>query len=126
VGIHASADQGLVGAVVRSRSTIAWDDYQTSSTAVPAVRELGVRSLTGVPIVVQGEIVATLVVARLEVRPFDEEDVRALEGLAGHAAVALRNSRLLELSRRLESLSRDVATETGALDEVMRRVAVEI
>src|SRR5437773_6190175 len=126
VGIHAPADQGIVGAVVRSRSTIAWDDYQNETTGVAAVRELGVRSLTGVPVVVQGEIVATLVVARLSVRPFDEEDLRALEGLAGHAAVALRNARLLELSRRLESVSREVATETGALDEVMRRVAVEI
>jgi diguanylate cyclase (GGDEF)-like protein/putative nucleotidyltransferase with HDIG domain len=126
VGIHAPADQGIIGAVVGSRSTVAWDDYRISPAAVPAIVALGVRSLAGVPIVVQGEIVATLVVGRLDVRPFEDEDLRALEGLAGHAAVALRNARLLELSRRLESLSREVATETGALDEVMRRVAVEI
>ena len=84
------------------------------------------RSIVGVPIVVQGEIVATLTVARLSVRPFDAEDQRALAGLAGHAAVALRNARLLDLSRRLESLSREVALETGALDDVMRRVANDI
>jgi diguanylate cyclase (GGDEF)-like protein/putative nucleotidyltransferase with HDIG domain len=126
VGVHAPAHRGVVGAVIRSRHTVAFDDYAADETAVPAIRDIGVRSMVGVPIVVQGEIVATLTVARLRVRPFDAEDLRVLEGLAGHAAIALRNARLLEQSRRVETLSREVATETGALDEVIRRVAVEI
>src|SRR5205814_826328 len=113
VGIHAPASRGIVGAVIASRRPVAWDDYAADPTAVPAIKAIGVRSIVGVPIVVQGEIVATLTVARLSVRPFDVEDQRALVGLAGHAAVALRNARLLDLSRRLESLSREVALETG-------------
>ncbi len=126
VGMHASAARGIVGAVLRSRIAVAWDDYAAEPSALPAVRELGIRSMAGVPIIVQGEIVALLTVGRLDVRSFDAEDLRALQGLAGHAAVALRNARLLELSRRLEALSREVATETGALEDVMRRVATEV
>jgi diguanylate cyclase (GGDEF)-like protein/putative nucleotidyltransferase with HDIG domain len=126
VGVHASGEAGIVGAVVRARGTVAWRDYAADATGLPALREVGVRSMAGVPIFVQGEIVAILAVGRLVVRPFDEEELRALEGLAGHAAIALRNARLLELSRRLESLSREVATDTGALDEILRRVAAEI
>lgn len=126
IGVHAPSGHGIVGAVVARRATVALDDYRTDPTAVPAIKELGVRSIVGVPIILQGEIVATLTVARLAVRPFDEEDQRALEGLASHAAVALRNARLLELSRRLESLSREVAGDTGALEDVMRRVANDI
>ena len=126
VGVHAPATRGIVGAVIRSRQTVAFNDYAADETAVPAIRDIGVRSMVGVPITVQGDIVATLTVARLRVRPFDAEDLRALEGLAGHAAIALRNARLLEQSRRLEALSREVATETRALDDVMRRVAGEI
>jgi diguanylate cyclase (GGDEF)-like protein/putative nucleotidyltransferase with HDIG domain len=126
VGVHAPAQRGVVGAVIRSRHTVAFDDYAADATAVPAIRDIGVRSMVGVPIIVQGEIVATLTVARLRVHAFDAEDLRVLEGLAGHAAIALRNARLLEQSRRVETLSREVATETRALDEVMRRVAVEI
>ncbi len=126
VGVHAPGERGIVGAVVRTRGTVALADYTADDTGLSAVRDVGVRSLAGVPIVVQGEIVAILVVGRLQVRPFDAEELRALEGLAGHAAIALRNARLLELSRRLETLSREVATETGALDEVLRRVAAEI
>ena len=126
VGVHAPAQRGIVGAVLRSRHTVAFDDYADDPTAVPAIRDIGVRSMVGVPIVVTGEIVATLTVARLRVRPFDAEDMRALEGLAAHAAIALRNARLLEQSWRVEQLSREVATDTGAVEDVMKRVAVEI
>jgi diguanylate cyclase (GGDEF)-like protein/putative nucleotidyltransferase with HDIG domain len=126
VGFHASSGRGIVAAVLRSRRTVERDDYQKDPTGLQAIKDIGVRSMLGVPIVVQGEIVATLTVGRLTVRPFDAEDVRALEGLAGHAAIALRNSRLLEMSRRLETLSREVAIETRSLEEVMSRVAHEI
>ena len=126
VGVHAPASRGIVGAILTTRQTVAWDDYASDPTAVEAIKAIGVRSIVGVPIVVQGEIVATLTIGRLKVRPFDAEDRRALEGLASHAAVALRNARLLDLSRRLESLSREVALETRTLDDVMRRVANDI
>ncbi|HYK97048.1 MAG TPA: GAF domain-containing protein [Candidatus Acidoferrales bacterium] len=126
VGTHAPQAHGIVGAVLASRATVAWDDYLAVPTGLAELRAIGVRSIVCVPIILQGEIVATFAVGRLAVRPFDAEDRRALEGLAGHAAVALRNARLLDQSRRLESLSREVATQTGSVDEVMRRVASEI
>ncbi|HET7699663.1 MAG TPA: GAF domain-containing protein, partial [Candidatus Limnocylindria bacterium] len=126
VGTRSPKGRGIVGLVVERRAAVALDDYAQSDVAIPAIKELGIRSLISVPILVQGEVVAVLAVGRLEVRPFDAEDQRALEGLASHAAIALRNARLLELSRRLETLSREVAAETGALDAVMRRVATEI
>ena len=123
VGLHAPQARGIVGAVLASRRTVAWDDYQSEPSGLPELVALGVRSMVCVPIILQGEIVATLTVGRVAVRPFDAEDQRALEGLAGHAAIALRNSRLIEQARQLESLSREVAAETRPLDAVMRRVA---
>jgi diguanylate cyclase (GGDEF)-like protein/putative nucleotidyltransferase with HDIG domain len=126
VGVRASARVGIVGAVTRSRRAVAWDDYAAEPTAVPSIKEIGVRSIVGVPIVVQGEIAATLTVGRLQVRPFDENDVRALEGLAAHAAIALRNARIIEQARRIESVSRELAAETGATTDVIRRIAHEL
>src|SRR6266508_5540142 len=126
VGVRASARLGIVGAVLRSRRAVAWDDYAADPTAVPAIKEIGVRSIVGVPIVVQGEIAATLTIGRLQVRPFDDNDVRALEGLASHAAIALRNARIIEQARRVESVSRELAAETGATSVVIRRIAEEM
>jgi len=126
VGVHAPATAGIVGAVLRARVTVAWADYADDPTAVPAIRDIGVRSIVGVPIVVQGELAATLTVARLEVRPFDESDIRTLEGLAAHAAIALRNARLIEQAKRIEETSREMASETGAPADVIRRIATQI
>ena len=126
IGVRAPQERGLVGAVLRTRATVTIPDYAQDPTAVGAIRSLGVRSIAGVPILVQGELVATLTVGRVAVHPFDAEDVRALEGLAAHAAIAIRNARLLELSRRLEALSRDIATDTAGLEQVMRHVVAEL
>src|SRR6266542_1823813 len=119
VGVRASARAGIVGAVLRSRRAVAWVDYADDATAVPAIKDIGVRSVVGVPIVVQGEIAATLTVGRLQVRPFDDNDVRALEGLAAHASIALRNARIIEQARRIETVSRELAAETGATSDVI-------
>jgi diguanylate cyclase (GGDEF)-like protein/putative nucleotidyltransferase with HDIG domain len=126
VGVHAPAKAGIVGAVLRSRQTVAWDDYAADPSSVQAIKDIGVRSMIGVPIVVQGEIAATLTVGRLQVDPFDEDDRSALEGLASHAAIALRNARILEQARRIETVSRELAAETGATADVIRRLANEV
>src|SRR5256712_11973293 len=112
---------GIVGAVLRTRATVTVDDYATYPTAVPAVRDTGVRALIGVPIFLHGEFAATITVGRLELRPFDADDRAALEGLASHASVALRNARIIEQGRRLETLSRELS---GAMPEdVIDRIA---
>src|SRR5206468_4216369 len=121
VGLHAPADAGIVGAVLRARATVTVNDYAADPTAVAAVRDVGVRALIGVPIFLHGEFAATITVGRLEPRPFDADDRAALEGLASHASIALRNARIIEQGRRLETLSRDLS---GAMPEdVIDRIA---
>src|SRR5256886_3715424 len=121
VGVHAPSEVGIVGAVLRTRATVTVDDYAADPTAVPAVRDVGVRALIGVPIFIHGEFAATLTVGRLEPRPFDADDRAALEGLASHASIALRNARIIEQGRRLETLSRELS---GAMPEdVIERIA---
>src|SRR5438309_1385263 len=121
VGVHAPAEMGIVGAVLRTRATVAVEDYATDPTAVPAVRDIGVRALIGVPIFLHGEFAATITVGRLERRAFDADDRAALEGLASHASIALRNARIIEQGRRLETLSRELS---GAMPEdVIDRIA---
>jgi len=121
VGVHAPSEAGIVGAVLRTRATVTVDDYANDPTAVAAVRDVGVRALIGVPIFLHGEFAATLTVGRLEPRAFDDDDRAALEGLASHASIALRNARTIEQGRRLEALSRELS---GAMPEdVIDRIA---
>src|SRR5438034_7312476 len=121
VGVHAPSEAGIVGAVLRTRATVMVDDYSADPTAVSAVRDVGVRALIGGPIFLHGEFAATITVGRLELRPFDGDDRAALEGLASHASIALRNARIIEQGRRLEMLSRELS---GAMPEdVIDRIA---
>ena len=124
VGVRASAETGVVGDVSRQRATVIVPDYLTHPTAVPQVRALGLRSTLGVPIFVHGEIAAVLKVARLRLAAFDAAEIAAVEGFASHAAIAIANARALDQARRLEAVSRLVATE-GSADEVVTRIAEE-
>src|SRR5437867_4068510 len=121
VGVHAPAHVGIVGAVLRSRATVAVDDYADEPTAVPAVRDIGLHALVGVPIFLHGEFAATITVGRLDRRPFDVDDRAALESLAAHASIALRNARTIEQGRRLESLSRELSRAMP--EDVIDRIA---
>lgn len=123
VGVRGPATAGLVGIVVRERRTVQIPDFQALADAPASVRALGLRSAVAMPIVVHGEIGAILLVARLELRPFDEDELAALEAFAAHAATALANARIITQARRIEIVGRGVAEATAV--EVLERVADE-
>jgi diguanylate cyclase (GGDEF)-like protein len=58
------------------------------------------ESLLAVPLRYGTHVVGVIVVSQLGLNQFDEDDVRLLEVLAGHAAVAVENARLYESARR--------------------------
>ncbi|HZK50629.1 MAG TPA: diguanylate cyclase, partial [Actinomycetota bacterium] len=58
------------------------------------------ESLVAVPLNYGARVVGAIIISKLGIKQFDEDDVRLLEVLAGHAAVALENARLYENQRR--------------------------
>jgi len=90
----------------------------------PAIEE----SLLAVPLRYGSQVVGVIVVSKLGLDQFDEDDVRLLEVLAGHAAVAIENARLFEAARReaesataLLEFGRELATLVER-DEIVQRV----
>ena len=90
----------------------------------PAIEE----SLLAVPLRYGAQVVGVIVVSKLGLDQFDEDEVRLLEVLAGHAAVAIENARLYEAARReaesataLLEFGRELATLVE-LDEIVERV----
>ncbi|OLB25109.1 MAG: hypothetical protein AUH17_02255 [Actinobacteria bacterium 13_2_20CM_68_14] len=86
------------------------------------------ESLLAVPLNYGSRVIGAIVISKLGRDQFDEDDVRLLEVLGGHAAVALENARLYESQRReaehfkeLLGFSRELATAEG-LPEVLRRM----
>jgi diguanylate cyclase (GGDEF)-like protein len=90
----------------------------------PAIEE----SLLAVPLRYGSQVVGAIVVSKLGLDQFDEDEVRLLEVLAGHAAVAIENARLYESARReaesataLLEFGRELATLVER-DDIVDRV----
>ncbi len=66
---------------------------------VPGTTEIE-ESLVAVPLNYGARVIGVVIISKLGVAQFDEDDVRLLEVLAGHAAVALENARLYENQRQ--------------------------
>jgi PAS domain S-box-containing protein len=82
------------------------------------------ESILAVPLLVGGRVIGVVVLSKLGIDRFDTDDVRLLELLASHAAVAIENARLLAreretAARALESEARQSAIIESALDCVV-------
>jgi PAS domain S-box-containing protein len=114
--------QGLTGYVAQTgRSYYAPDANQDPhAMLIPGTPELD-ESILAVPMIYGDEVIGVIVLSKLGIDQFDEEDVRVLEVLASHAAIAVENARLLKLEfesaeRARESEARKSAIVESALD----------
>jgi diguanylate cyclase (GGDEF)-like protein len=99
-------------------------EFATRIPGTPVIEE----SLLAVALRYGSRVVGVIVVSKLGLDQFDEDDVRLLEVLAGHAAVAVENASLYESARReaesatsLLEFGRELATAAN-LDDILQRV----
>jgi class 3 adenylate cyclase/putative methionine-R-sulfoxide reductase with GAF domain len=74
------------------------------------------RTLLGVPIMVEDDLIGVVVVVRREPKPFTEDDIALVQTFADQAAIALTNARLLDaVERQRTELSRFVSPQVADL-----------
>ena len=80
------------------------------------------RTLVGVPLLKENEVIGCIVIYRQEVRPFTDKQIELVTNFAAQAVIAIENTRLLsELRQRTDELGRSVE-ELRALGEVSQAV----
>jgi anti-sigma regulatory factor (Ser/Thr protein kinase) len=92
--------QGFAGRIAAERVAIYIADVDHADILNPILRDKGIRSLLGVPMIVQGDLIGVMHVGALKPRQFGEDDVALLELAAARAAPGIDRARLFyELER---------------------------
>jgi HD-GYP domain-containing protein (c-di-GMP phosphodiesterase class II) len=93
--------EGITGRVAQTGESLLIGDAANCEFAriLPGTDSID-ESQVVVPLSFGTRVVGVIVISKLGLNQFDEDDVRLLEVLAGHAAVALENASLFESARR--------------------------
>jgi GAF domain-containing protein len=104
------SESGVMGTILERRTTLQISDAKADTVLGKSlvVRLTQSRSILGVPMLREGKVIGGVVLARYEVRPFNERQVDLVQTFADQAAIAIENVRLFEETK--ERLLQQTAT----------------
>lgn len=86
---------GFAGRVAAGRVPIAISDVEGADIVNPVLQDVGLRSLLGVPLIVEGELIGVLHVGSLTPRSFSQEDLGMLQLVAARIAPGIARATLV-------------------------------
>jgi anti-sigma regulatory factor (Ser/Thr protein kinase)/GAF domain-containing protein len=94
-GVRIPVGQGFAGRIAEERVAIFIPDVDHADILNPILREKGISSLLGVPLIVEGDLIGVLHVGSLTPRTFGERDLAVLQTAAARAAPGIERARLV-------------------------------
>ena len=113
-GFRMPIGRGFAGRVAFTREPVVIEELgeSTIKPVNPLFREKGVRSLLGVPLVVEGEVIGVLHVGSLTQSEFGPGDIELLQLVADRVALSIERSRLMMQGQIAETLQRSLHPRT--------------
>ena len=90
-GVRIPLGRGFAGRIAQERQWVAIDHVDHSNVLNPILREKGIASLLGVPLLAGGAVLGVLHVGTLTPRTFTEQDAQLLQTVADRAATAAQS-----------------------------------
>jgi len=131
-GVRIPVGRGFAGRVAATRAPVVLRRVDHSNVLNPILREKGIVSLLGVPLMIGGDVLGVLHVGSLTQREFSDDDIELLQAVADRAALAIEHARAYEAERasriRLEQIQAvtDAALAHLELDELFAELLVRI
>jgi serine phosphatase RsbU (regulator of sigma subunit)/anti-sigma regulatory factor (Ser/Thr protein kinase) len=105
-GVRIPVGRGFAGRIAAQGKPVAIEDVDHADILNPILREKGIRSLLGVPLLVEGRVIGVLHVGTLVPRHFTDQEHDLLQFAADRAAIAIEHARLHAQRHVVETLQR--------------------
>jgi GAF domain-containing protein/anti-sigma regulatory factor (Ser/Thr protein kinase) len=115
LGVRIPVGGGFAGRVAATRQPVVLTDVEHSDVMNPVLREKGIKSLLGVPLIFDEHLIGVLHVGCVTPRAFDGDELPLLEMAATRIAPAIEHARLFDAERRARQEAEAVAGELQAV-----------
>src|SRR5215475_6504625 len=123
----------MVGRATLARRAVQVEDVATDPELVAATRAYmragNIHTVLAVPLLLKGDPIGAITLARTRVAPFDDKQVALVEAFADQAVIAIENTRLFEAeqaSKRELTESLEQQTATADVLKVISRSALDV
>jgi len=131
-GVRIRVGAGFAGKIVAEKRPVVLDEVDEKHVVNAILWEKGIKTLLGVPLVVESSVIGVLHVGRFDPRAFTDDDVELLQLVADRAAIAIEHARLFEAEQtarlRLENIQSVTDATIGLLrlDELLGQLLLRI
>jgi PAS domain S-box-containing protein len=123
LGVRIPVGAGFAGKISATRNPVIINDLETADVLNPLLKQKGIKSLLGVPLLVEGRVIGVMHTGRFTRYEFTEDDTRLLQLVADRIALAIDNARLFEEER---TARREAEAHSRAKDEFLTTISHEL